>query len=120
MGIEKFTTSAINKTVEALLKVKDKATLEELKLKLEKLRLALAREGVQNKQMFETYARFTQGKASEEEMDLANKQFQDFLKTLGLGIVVILPGAPITIPLVLKLGKKLGVDVLPDSFKPSK
>ncbi|MCO4793582.1 MAG: hypothetical protein KC493_07715 [Bacteriovoracaceae bacterium] len=105
------------KTIEALLKMKDKASLSELKNKLEKLRVALSKEGEQTAQMFETYARYTQGKASEQDMEIANKQFQDFLKTIGLGIFVILPGAPITIPLIVKLGKKLGVDIIPDSFK---
>ncbi len=117
MPIQKFTEQAINKTLESLLKMKDKATLGELKNKLEKLRHALSKEREQTRQMMETYFKYTQGRASDEDMEKANKQFQDFLKTLGLGIFVILPGAPITIPLIVKLGQKLGVDVIPDSFK---
>jgi len=117
MPIQKFTEQAINKIIESLIKMKDKASLNELKSKLEKLRTALSKEREQTKQMVETYFNYTKGKASEEEMNEANKQFQDFLKTLGLGIFVILPGAPITIPLIVKLGQKLGVDVIPDSFK---
>lgn len=117
MPIQKFTEQAINKIIESLIKMKDKASLNELKTKLEKLRVALSKEREQTKQMIETYFNYTQGKATDEEMDQANKQFQDFLKTLGLGIFVILPGAPITIPLIVKLGQKLGVDVIPDSFK---
>jgi Fe-S oxidoreductase len=117
MVIQKFTEQAINKTIESLLKMKDKASLSELKSKLEKLKIALGKEREQTKQMLETYFNYTQGKASDEEMEQANKQFQDFLKTLGLGVFVILPGAPITIPLIVKLGQKLGVDVIPDSFK---
>jgi hypothetical protein len=117
MPFQKFTEQAINKTLESLLKMKDKATLSELKLKLVKLRQALAKEGEQTKEMIETYFKYTQGKASEQDMEKANKQFQDFLKTLGLGIFAVLPGAPITIPLIVKLGQMLGVDVIPDSFK---
>ena len=117
MVFQKFTELAINKTIESFLKMKDKASLSELKNKLEKLKVALAKEGEQTKQMLETYINYTRGMVTDEEMELANRQFQDFLKTLGLGVFVILPGAPITIPLIVKLGQKLGVDVIPDSFK---
>ncbi|MGS0729206.1 hypothetical protein ACVBKF_23605, partial [Shewanella sp. 0m-11] len=43
-------------------------------------------------------------------------QFGDLLKGLGLGVFAVLPFAPITIPIVVKLGKIVGVDVLPSSF----
>lgn len=90
-----------------------------LKNKFKALKEALSKEGAQTKVMFETYARFTTGKATQEEMENANKQFRDVLKTLGLGIFAVLPAAPITIPLILKIGKKLGIDILPDSFSSS-
>jgi hypothetical protein len=88
--------------------------------KIIKIKNALAKEGEQSIKMFETYARYTQGQASDKEMDEANKQFGDFLKTIGLGVFAILPGSPITIPLLVKLSDKLGIDLIPDSFKDQK
>jgi hypothetical protein len=85
--------------------------------KIMKIKDALAKEGEQSLKMFETYARYTQGQATDKEMDEANKQFGDFLKTIGLGVFAILPGSPITIPLLVKLGEKFGIDIMPNSFK---
>lgn len=90
---------------------------DDLKSKLLKLKEALANETDQTKTMFEVYYQFTRGKATKEQMSEANKQFRDLLKTFGLGIVAVLPAAPITIALIIKLGKKFGIDVVPDSFK---
>jgi hypothetical protein len=90
---------------------------DELIQKILKIKDALAKEGEQSIKMFETYAKYTQGLASVKEMDEANNQFKDFLKTIGLGVFAVLPGSPITIPLLIKLAEKLGIDIMPDSFK---
>jgi hypothetical protein len=90
---------------------------DEILKKILKIKDALANEGEQSLKMFETYAKYTQGEVSDEEMDKANKQFGDFLKTIGLGVFAILPGSPITIPLLVKLSSKFGIDIIPDSFK---
>ncbi|MCL1057783.1 hypothetical protein L2729_07175 [Shewanella gelidimarina] len=89
-----------------------------LRIKLDMLvvKEALAQEKQETKEMLVTYTRYTRKQASKEELVEANKQFADLLKGLGLGIFAVLPFAPITIPLVLKLGKVVGVDVLPSSF----
>jgi hypothetical protein len=50
-------------------------------------------------------------------MAKANRQFKSFLRTIGLGALAILPFSPITIPAIVELGKKYGIDVLPDAFK---
>ena len=50
-------------------------------------------------------------------MEEANKQFRDLVKGLGLGVVVVLPFSPITIPIIVKLGQRLGVDVFPTAVK---
>ena len=44
----------------------------------------------------------------------------DILKGIGLGVFAVLPFAPITIPLVVKLGAVGYVDVLPSSFNINK
>ncbi|MEO0335885.1 MAG: hypothetical protein AAF202_05805 [Pseudomonadota bacterium] len=84
---------------------------------LEKLKVALAKETRQTKDMLQIYRLQTQGLASDSEIREANKQFRDLLKGMGLGVLIVLPFSPITLPLVVKLGRKLGVEVLPDSFK---
>lgn len=82
---------------------------------LEKIKAALAEESEQTKEMLDVYQRFLQGQASAEEMDAANEQFKSFLKTIGLGVLVVLPFSPITIPAIVIFAKKYGVDILPNS-----
>lgn len=93
---------------------------ETLKSKLKKVHDILAQESKETKRMLEIYFNYTRGKASEEDLQFANKQFGDVLKTAGLGVFLVLPAAPITFPLIIFLGKKLGVDILPSSFKKDK
>ena len=90
---------------------------ENLVKQLKKIRAGLEIESAQTKEMLNTYQRFSMGQASEEELKKANGQFRSFVKTMGLGVLAILPFSPITIPAIVKLGEKYGVDVLPDSFK---
>jgi len=87
------------------------------KEKLLKIKYVLKQESIETKAMFETYQRFTKGEATQKEMEVANEQFRDVLRGVGLGVVVILPFSPITIPLIVKLGQKLGVEVFPSSVK---
>ena len=84
---------------------------------LEILKKGLENETAQTKEMLKTYVQQSQGQASPDDIKLANKQFRDLLKSMGLGVIIVLPFSPITLPLVVKLGRKLGVEVLPDSFK---
>jgi len=65
------------------------------------------------KVMTATYHKYLRGTATREEMEHANAVLRDYLKIAGLGTLLILPGAPVTIPLVAKVGKALGVDVFP-------
>lgn len=82
-----------------------------------KVKAALSAETKHTRQMIQTYMRYTQGEATKEEMQAANEQFRSFLKTIGLGALAVLPFAPVTIPAVVKLGQKLGIDIIPNSFK---
>lgn len=63
--------------------------------------------------MSATYHNYLRGTATAEEMERANAVLRDYLKIAGLGTLLVLPGAPITIPLAVKLGKALGVNILP-------
>ena len=82
-----------------------------------RLQQALAQETQETKTMLQTYQRFAVGQASREEMDRANQQFRSVLKSMGFGVLLLLPFSPITLPLAIQLGKKLGIDILPDSMK---
>ncbi|TMO72181.1 hypothetical protein CWC17_14705 [Pseudoalteromonas sp. S3785] len=84
------------------------------------LKIALEQEKQETIEMLTIYKRYTQGQTSKEELKRANEQFVDILKGLGLGVFAVLPFAPITIPLVVKLGQLVGVDVLPSSFNINK
>ena len=94
-----------------------KRQLTKLRRQLIRVKIALSQEKAETKEMLAIYKRYTMRQATSEEMKLANQQFFDVLKGLGIGVVVILPFAPITLPIVIKLGKKLGVDILPSSFR---
>ncbi|MCE9678969.1 LETM1 domain-containing protein [Shewanella sp. AS1] len=89
-----------------------------LRLKRDMLVLkdALSQEKQETKEMLVAYSRYTRNQATKEEIKQANEQLADLIKGLGLGVFAILPFAPITIPVVVKLGKLVGVDVLPSSF----
>ncbi|MFY8299260.1 hypothetical protein AAEU28_10860 [Pseudoalteromonas sp. SS15] len=80
------------------------------------LKIALAQEKQETKEMLDIYKRYSFGEAHKSELKVANEQLVDILKGLGLGVFAILPFAPITIPLIVKLGQWVGVDVLPSSF----
>ena len=80
------------------------------------LQEALAQESTETKRMLETYQKYLASQATEDEMAKANHQLRDLMKGLGLGVIVVLPFAPITLPLVLGLGRKFGVELLPSSF----
>ncbi|MAD89293.1 MAG: hypothetical protein CMK64_06270 [Pseudoalteromonas sp.] len=80
------------------------------------LKVALAQEKQETKEMLDIYKRYSFGEAHKSELKIANEQLVDILKGLGLGVFALLPFAPITIPLIVKLGQWVGVDVLPSSF----
>ena len=93
------------------------AAKEKLKDQLNLIKRGLSIETKETRAMIKTYLRFTQGKASQEDMNEANEQFRDFLKTIGLGALAVLPFAPVTIPFIVKLGKKFGIEVIPSGFR---
>ena len=95
--------------------VKNKALIP-LKRGLLTVKQGLAQESRETKIMLMTYQRFTKGQASKLEMKEPNKQFIDVIRGLGLGVLAVLPFSPITLPFVVKLGEKIGVNVLPSAF----
>jgi hypothetical protein len=97
-----------------------KRTFIKLKRQMISLKIALSQEKVETKEMLSIYKKYTKRQANQDEMALANKQFMDILKGLGLGVFAVLPFSPITIPILIKLGKVVGVDILPSSFNKEK
>jgi hypothetical protein len=57
-----------------------------------------------------------QGNLSSVEMTKVKEQFSDLLKIAGLSIPIIMPFSFVIIPLIMKLGQKVGVKILPTSF----
>jgi len=91
-----------------------------LKRQMVALKIALSQEKAETKEMLTIYKKYTKKQATPEELAEANKQFIDILKGLGLGVFAVLPFAPITIPILIKIGKMVGVDILPSSFNREK
>ncbi len=95
--------------------VKQKASVS-MRRNLLVIKRGLEIETQETKVMLNIYHQYTQGKASKDEMRQANKQFVNLIRGLGLGVLTILPFSPITIPAIVKLGDRFGINVLPASF----
>ncbi|MGJ8678940.1 hypothetical protein [Paraglaciecola sp.] len=87
-----------------------------LKRQMVRVKFALRQESVETKDMLIIYRKYTMGQATKEEMSEANAQFFDVIKGLGIGVFAVLPFAPITIPIAIKLGRLVGVEILPSAF----
>jgi len=67
--------------------------------------------------MLDIYIKYAEGFASNEELDFANDQLTQILKNLGLGILIILPFSPITLPYIFSKAKELEIDLIPNWYK---
>lgn len=65
------------------------------------------------KEIVQVVRKYNRGEALPEELERANAYFVDYLKLAGLGTLLVLPGAPLSIPLATKMGKALGIDIFP-------
>jgi|TARA_Y100000389_G_C17248638_1_gene406930 hypothetical protein len=84
---------------------------------LEKLQQSFLIENKQNKKMLDIYIKYAEGNASNEELNSANEQLKQILKNLGLGILIILPFSPITLPYIFSKAKELEIDLIPNWYK---
>ena len=84
---------------------------------LSKLQESFLVENRENKKMLDTYLKFVEGSVTERELELANSQLQQILKNLGLGILLILPFSPITLPYIFSKAKELNIDLIPNWYK---
>ena len=83
------------------------------------LKEKLTEETESSRAMLRTYSDFLKGEAAEEDLEMANKQLNEILKDLSLGLMAVIPLAPITIPMIAKFAKKHDIDLLPEWFKDS-
>ncbi|SVB33031.1 uncharacterized protein METZ01_LOCUS185885 [marine metagenome] len=84
---------------------------------LSKLQESFLIENRENKRMLDAYIKYAEGSASEEELDAANYQLQQIFKNLGLGILLILPFSPVTLPFIFSKAKELNIDLIPNWYK---
>ena len=82
-----------------------------------RLKDAFLDETTENKKMLDIYVKYIEGCATNDEIEEANYQLKQVFKSLGLGILVILPFSPISIPYVLKRAKEYNIDLIPDWYK---
>ena len=83
------------------------------------LKEKLTEETESSRAMLKTYSDYVKGEATDEELDKANNQLNEILKDLSLGLMTLIPFAPITIPMIAKFAKKHNIDLLPKWFKDS-
>ena len=83
------------------------------------LKEKLTDETESSRTMLKTYSDYLKGEASDEELEKANQQLNEILKDLSLGLMAVIPLAPITIPMIAKFAKKHNIDLLPEWFKDS-
>ena len=92
---------------------------ENIRGSLAKIKSILADETRESNEMLKIYQKYVTNneKITKEELDLANKQFSDLLKGLGLAGVFVLPGGLLAIAFIVKLGEKLGIDIIPEKYR---
>ena len=83
------------------------------------LKEKLTEETEPSRAMLKTYSDYVKGEATEDDLEKANKQLNEILKDLSLGLMTLIPFAPITIPMIAKFAKKHNIDLLPEWFKDS-
>ncbi|MDD7805101.1 MAG: hypothetical protein PUP46_05980 [Endozoicomonas sp. (ex Botrylloides leachii)] len=98
------------------MRVVKKNNRRRIKQDLLKIKKVFAQEREETHQMLTTYRRFTLGLATKDEMKKANKQMVDLFKGLGIGFFALLPLAPLTIPIIIMLGRRFDINVLPSAF----
>ena len=83
------------------------------------LKEKLMEETEASRTMLKTYSNYVKGEVSDEELVKANHQLNELLKDLSLGLMTVIPFAPLTIPVIAKFAKKHNIDLLPEWFKDS-
>lgn len=90
-----------------------------IKSSLTKIQEILSNETKESNEMLKVYQKYVLNNEdiTKEELDAANKQFSDLLKSLGLAGVFALPGGLLAIAFLVKVGHKLGIEIIPDKYR---
>ena len=90
-----------------------------IKSALSKIQEILSNETKESNEMLKVYQKYilNNEEITKEELVHANKQFSDLLKSIGLAGVFALPGGLLAIAFLVKVGQKLGVDIIPDKYR---
>ncbi len=81
------------------------------------LKTGLAQESQETAYMLKVYRNFLQGKADAQQLKEAHQQMRDIIKTKGLGALLILPFSVLTLPILVKLAERLGIEIFPSAFR---
>jgi hypothetical protein len=90
---------------------------EKIKYILIKLKEILAEESDMTKHILSTYGKYLVGTVKKEDINKANANLIEILKALGVGSVILLPFSFFILPILVKIGRWLGVELLPEHFK---
>tara|TARA_Y100000768_G_scaffold337240_1_gene279291 strand:+ start:4820 stop:5152 length:333 start_codon:yes stop_codon:yes gene_type:complete len=90
-----------------------------IKVSLAKLQTILADETKESNEMLKIYQKYVLNneEITKEELNQANKQFSDLLKGLGIAGVFALPGGLLAIAFMVKVGQKLGIEIIPEKYR---
>ena len=107
----------LRNSIKMLYHVKNKINITYTLLKTTMVSLKL--EGVESKEALKLLLKKykNKDKLTEEETRFIMQQAKDIGKLSLLILFVVLPGSPITIPILYKVSKKLNIDLTPSAFK---
>ena len=90
-----------------------------IKSGLTKVQEILSNETKESNEMLKVYQKYVLNneEITKEELDTANNQFSDLLNSLGLAGVFALPGGILAIEFLVKVGHKLGIEIIPDKYR---
>ncbi len=90
-----------------------------IKDSLAKIQTILANETKESNEMLKIYQKYVldNEEITKEELDQANKQFSDLLRGLGMAGVFALPGGLLAIAFIVKVGQKLGIEIIPEKYR---
>lgn len=93
-----------------------KGLRKQMIVQLKVLKRGLAQEKNETKYMLKVYRDFLQGRADRHQLVIAHQQMKDIIKAMGLGALLILPFSVLTLPILVKLAEKLGINLFPSAF----
>ena len=94
-----------------------KILTKRISLILSKIQESFLEENIENKKMLDIYIKYVEGLATENEIKQANTQLSQVLKSIGLGILLVLPFSPITLPYIFSKAKEHNIDLIPNWYK---